>query len=704
MIDRLASRRWIVPVIAVAAAGFLLPLAIRPTWFPFAPAAEYSDALVAHLSSAAFLRRSMATWGQIPLWNPTILAGMPFAADPLSGLWYPPFWLLAAFPRALTINLLAWFHIALAGVGMFLLLRSETLGRGAALVGALAFAGMPKLVGHVGLGHMGLVAAVAWTPWVLLAAGNAVARVGGARSARRFIACGATLGAAFLADPRWILPLAVSTLAYAATRGSGAEGRPGHRTRLLLGVAAAAAAALALTAVAALPFLEFASLTTRSALGASGAAVFALPAARLLGLLVADRGGWAEWLVSMGSTALVLAVVGASGWRRGSRFWAVATIVALLLALGPATPLGQAFGALPGVDLLRVPARWLFLAGLGVAGLAGHGVEVLNEPDGRPRRRARLGALLAGGTILGVSLVMSAVTGIQISVALSALAAILATVFTRVLDRAGRLVWGGGLFAILIIVELAWIDASLIEPRSPEAAMQSGARVVEAIGDPPDSERVYSPSYSVPQDVAAFEGLELADGIHPLQLSRYVRFMGAASGMDTSSYSVSLPPFEDGNPSVDWGPTLDAYRLGLLAVTKIVAAYPVVAEGIELERASDGLWIYTNLAARPRAWVEPSVAQGILDVEAFEWSPNRVRVTAQGPGRLVLSDIDYPGWHAMVGGRAAEIEPYQSLLRSVEIPEGRQEVVFTFQPASLMIGLALSLGALAVVVVLWRRA
>ena len=48
--------------------------------------AEYSDILVSHWPNAYFLRRSLQTWKQIPLWNPMILSGMPFAADPLSGL------------------------------------------------------------------------------------------------------------------------------------------------------------------------------------------------------------------------------------------------------------------------------------------------------------------------------------------------------------------------------------------------------------------------------------------------------------------------------------------------------------------------------------------------------------------------------------------------------------------------------------------
>ncbi|MBF8257248.1 MAG: putative membrane protein, partial [Anaerolineales bacterium] len=199
---RALSRPWLVGLLlAVAAALFLFPLAARPQGFPFTPGASYSDALIAHLSSAFFLHRAVETWGQIPLWNPTILSGMPFAADPLSGLWYPPLWLLALFPGAPVINLLFWLHLVLGGWGMFLLLRSENLTRLAALTGGLAFAGMPKIVGHVGLGHLTLVSAVCWTPWVLLSVGRAVDGAGYPQSIRAFLISGGVAGIVFLADP-----------------------------------------------------------------------------------------------------------------------------------------------------------------------------------------------------------------------------------------------------------------------------------------------------------------------------------------------------------------------------------------------------------------------------------------------------------------------------------------------------------------------
>ncbi|HMK07568.1 MAG TPA: hypothetical protein VK449_00905, partial [Anaerolineales bacterium] len=213
------SRAWIDGgLIAAASALFLFPLALHLDGFPFSPGAAYSDALIAHLSAASFLHRALIVQGQIPLWNPTILGGMPFAADPLSGLWYPPMWFLAMAPSAPAINLLFWGHLVFGGIGMYLLLRAEGLGRMASLAGGLAFAGMPKIIGHVGLGHLTLVEAVSWSPWLLLAAGRAIEGVGRSHSARAFLVAGALAGAAFLADPRWFVPVALTALGYGTWR------------------------------------------------------------------------------------------------------------------------------------------------------------------------------------------------------------------------------------------------------------------------------------------------------------------------------------------------------------------------------------------------------------------------------------------------------------------------------------------------------
>jgi hypothetical protein len=85
------------------------------------------------LPNALYRRDSLARYGQWPLWNAQILAGQPFAADPLAGMWYPPNLLLLLLPVTAAVNVLVGLHLTGAGCGVYRLLR----GKGGSLVTVL---------------------------------------------------------------------------------------------------------------------------------------------------------------------------------------------------------------------------------------------------------------------------------------------------------------------------------------------------------------------------------------------------------------------------------------------------------------------------------------------------------------------------------------------------------------------------------------
>ena len=145
----------------------LLVLIPGQTGFPYPPGGEYSDMTVSHYPNAIYLRSVIQDFRTIPLWSETILGGYPFAANPLSGLWYPPGWIALFLPLPFGFNLLILLHLLWGGIGMYLLLRQEGLARNTAILGAIAFEALPKLVAHYGAGHISLIYSVCWTPWLL---------------------------------------------------------------------------------------------------------------------------------------------------------------------------------------------------------------------------------------------------------------------------------------------------------------------------------------------------------------------------------------------------------------------------------------------------------------------------------------------------------------------------------------------------------
>jgi len=72
-------------------------------------------------------------------------------------------------------------------------------------------------------------------------------------------------------------------------------------------------------------------------------------------------------------------------------------------------------------------------------------------------------------------------------------------------------------------------------------------------------------------------------------------------------------------------------------------------------------------------------------------------------GLLVVSDNWYPGWHAYVDGRSADLWKVDGAIRGVPVPRGRHRVTMTYRPFSVYSGLLLTALGLAIAVVLSRR-
>ena len=90
----------------------------------------------------------------------------------------------------------------------------------------------------------------------------------------------------------------------------------------------------------------------------------------------------------------------------------------------------------------------------------------------------------------------------------------------------------------------------------------------------------------------------------------------------------------------------------------------------------------------------------------FKPEPERVelRVRAERPAWLVLSDTPYPGWEATVDGRTAPILSANVACRAVRVPAGESRVVMRYRPGSFRRGAAsCGLGLLALVLMLMRR-
>jgi len=455
--------------------------------------------------------------------------------------------------------------------------------------------------------------------------------------------------------------------------------------------------------------IEFTRLSTRAAITPAELDLFSLSPTDLLGSIVLQSGE-PEQFVYFGVAGLLLGILALLQSKPVIRFWAGAALVAWLLSLGASTPVYGLFRDLiPGADLLRVPARFLFLAILALGLLAAEGLEALTArrmPAAGSRRER-----LAGFAFFTITLVFNgtllATRGLP---APAALAPFLAAAAGLLLFVAGAKLFRSAsaltcAWLLLTAAELIWVDTALLEPR-PLAEFQHAPGVADLVRAAPGSSRVFSPTYSVSALQAATFGLQQVEGVAPLQLESYRAYLARALGFADDQYSVTLPPYEQAQSS-DFLAGVDLKPLEMLNTGWIVTLSPLQVPGLHAESVDDHEFHYRVVGARPRVWLDTGDSGGEGGWRGQDpdfWSPNRIVLSVDGPGMLVLSEISYPGWVVQVDGEKAEMQLVEGLFRGVRVSQGNHQVEFKFQPLTVYVGWALSLmTAAALSLLLLRR-
>lgn len=675
---------------------FFIPLIILTPGIDAVPfpgsGAAYTDLLISHYPNAIYFIKSLTQGGTFPLWSDNILSGYPYLANPLSGIWYPIGYLGYIFPFPLGINLLIGIHLAWGGIGLYRLLRCEGVARPAAYFGSVAFSILPKFFSHFGAGHISLMYAVSWTPWILQSECKLLKSGNSDWKAR--IAPGALIGVTFLADPRWVAYAILMWVGYKIAHSHIREFR-----RLLIAILANGAVALSISAPVLFPFIEFTHLTTRASLLPTENLVGSLPVVNLFGIILPDPQVYHEWSTYLGGTVFILGLSTILFHRRNCSisFWSIVFLISLVFALGEKIPINYLVAELPGMNLIRIPSRVLFLTGLSGCALAGHGASQLLH--WKPASSARAWRLVIFALSLFSAMLIlgkwSLHLGSEWKIAWG-LASVVAGglwINLRFFARIKNQAWIGGIL-ILVVIDLAAIDRLSFITHSSAEVFKQGEEVAEYLSSQKSLFRTYSPSYSLPQQTTARFGLQLSDGIDPLQLSSYVEYMVAATGVSRSEYSVTLPEFINGDPKTDNRNAIpNPELLGRLNVAYILADFDLKVDGLILERQFGETRVYRNLKARPRAWVQSSLhdmTDSIKKVNSIEWYPNRVEIEATGPGYLILSEIHYPGWRVWVDGNPRQLLTPDGILRAVELDSGQHRIIFTFRPLSFYLGFSLS--------------
>ena len=758
---RAAGRPWrdVAALAAIAAAvGWLYwqPLLEPGIWFP-AGGGDLASLIYPNYRFAAESLRA----GELPLWNPYIQAGAPFAADIQSGLLYPVNLVaFLAWPRVSyrVVAALALFHLWLAGALAYACARGFGWGRLGALAGGITYALSDYFVVHVG--NLNLVAGAAWLPLLLLGAHRAALAAARGRShalARRWTAVGA-LALAMAALAGHVQPLLfaaaillltglVHGLATARRRGRPREWRRPAASAAALG--AVALLGLGAAAVQLIPAAELTRWSVRAEIPYETSTEYSLPPEQLISLLVPGFFGrgpdayWGQWLRTEAGYAGVLPLVLAGLYlalrlrRGGLTIWLVWLVGAagLLIALGGYTALhGLLYRFAPLFGSLRASARTIVLADLAIALLAAGGLSLLTRPP--PADRRRLDAYL---DLVGRLLAFA--------VALVPLGLVLLLLLREhpALPRATGAVegwkmfalWLGGSLAIvrgraarlapttLALVAIGWLTLDLVTNaqgleltrQDPERGFERPS-VVEFLRRDAEPFRIDTDTgvWDVWQpNTAMLQRLpDVVGGIHPLELADFRRYWSGLGSRSTPLYDLLNARYLIGKKGVP----LDRDRFELafdddpeLSVFRNRRALPrafLVAGGVAAPDHERAYELIHQPGFDPRAYAVVESAAGSdargpageARLLSYRASALAIEVAPTAPGFVVLSEVWYPGWSATVDGRPAPVLRADYLFRAVPVGPGDRRVELRFEPTGWRLGLAVSLAAWAVIAAL----
>ena len=103
-------------------------------------------------------------------WDPTLWTGLPESHSPF-GRYYPPAWLLfVLFPLGLALSLTYVVHHALAGLGAYLLMRTQGFRPASAWLAGMVFAFGGFMLFH--RPFVTILQTAVWLPWILWALEN----------------------------------------------------------------------------------------------------------------------------------------------------------------------------------------------------------------------------------------------------------------------------------------------------------------------------------------------------------------------------------------------------------------------------------------------------------------------------------------------------------------------------------------------------
>jgi hypothetical protein len=440
-------------------------------------------------------------------------------------------------------------------------------------------------------------------------------------------------------------------------------------------------------------------------------------------------------------------------------FFALLLLVGLVLSSGKYTPFARLIYAMPVVGKLRDVERGLVLVAFALTMLAAFGMQRVIDATARQGRMRQTSLLVIAIMIvllpvtviwLGpqpwfrrvMNLPAQEVANLQLGRPNAALPLALALLSAALLlwwsQRGSRAV-GQALAVGLVVVDMA-AYAAAFNPNTDPQLFQRKPDVLAAFQAPPFRKATFLEGNELDnrtaQETLAVSwgmvyGVQDINGFNSLQPRRYTDYLFGPK-VDDVSYGILDNPgllrpespilnalnvryvLVPSNLYAQMGPNFrQVYENRQVRVYENTQAYPraYFADTVRAEtdqqavlrtvtaNGFDGQRLALVEAPQAPALPPPASASARADATITEYRANQITLTTSTAEQrfLVLSEMYFPGWHALIDGAETPIYRSNYLFRGIVVPAGQHTVTFVYRPVSAVIGAAISAGALLVI-------
>jgi hypothetical protein len=700
----------------------------------------------------AYYQRDAFWHGELPLWNPLNFCGIPFLAQWNTMCLYPLSLFYLIFPLSWSLGVFNLAHLFIGGMGMYFLARHCLGNNFAASVAGIVFA-YNGLTWHC-LMWPNDIAGLGWMPWVVLFVEGAW-RAGG-----RKIPAAALVGAMQMltgAPEVIILTWAICGFLWLCQF---AGGRIPRGAMILRGLVTGALVA-GIAAAQLLPFLDLLKHSHRDsgfadsgwAMPVSGLANFIEP---LFHCGPAGHGVFMQydqyWTASyyVGVGTLLLAIVAV--WRvpQGRvRVLALMAVVSVAMALGKSGALYTIVKTvLPQLGFMRYPIKFVVVAVFALPFLAAFAVRWVQEAavgSTRERKSLKLGVavllvVLAGIVVLEWKFPMGHDDWPKTWQNAVWRAAFLVLVPGSLILMQRALKERIQILLRVALLVLLWMDvythAPNVSPTVVRAAYQPNivrrdmhmtpepqpgeARVMQTAAA---AQKVRYTTLSEPQPdylcrrLSFYANANLLDGVPKIDgfYSLYLREMAQVLGLvyDYDAKNIDLKGLRDFLGVAHISAT-DKSADNAIEWINRTNYLPLVTAGQQPFFFPDTNTLYyltvTNFDPRQIVFLPLEMKSQVTATNRTEtkiisphFSPQRLemQVEASAPAIVVVAQGFYHPWRAYVDGKRTELWRANYAFQALEVPAGRHELSIVYQDSVFHLGVAISLGALAVCLGLW---